>query len=85
MFTDIGARVIMACRDIGKAEEAAAEIKQEVKPQDDSPVGEVVIKRLDLSSLASIRECAKSILSSEANIHILVNNAGTVFILNVAV
>lgn len=80
MFNDIGARVIIACRDIGKAEEAAAEIKQEVKPQDDSPVGEVVVKRLDLASLASVQECAKSILSSEAHIHILVNNAGTVFI-----
>ena len=71
-----GARVIMACRDTIKAEEAAAEIKEEVKPQEGSPVGEVVVKKLDLASLASVRECAKSILSSEAHIHILVNNAG---------
>uniref|UniRef100_A0A1B6EAX4 Retinol dehydrogenase 13 n=1 Tax=Clastoptera arizonana TaxID=38151 RepID=A0A1B6EAX4_9HEMI len=75
-FYRIGARVIMACRDINKTEDAAKEIKETVLPSDDSKVGEVIIHKLDLSSLASVRECAKKILDTEPNIHLLINNAG---------
>lgn len=41
-----------------------------------SDVGELVIYQLNLSSLKSVRECAKSLLTKEPAIHLLVNNAG---------
>lgn len=45
------ARVVMACRDVRNAEEAARDIRQ----QAGAPQGEVVIKHLDLASLRSVR------------------------------
>jgi len=68
-----GARVILACRDVKKAEQAVEEIVAEV--QGDG-VGQLVIEALDLASFASIKLCAKSILQKEKHIHLLVNNAG---------
>lgn len=67
----------MACRDIQKAEEAAQEIQKTVTSANDSePVGQIVIKKLDLSSFTSIKQCAKDILQSEQQINLLINNAG---------
>lgn len=71
-----GARVILACRDLDKAEKAVNDIKSSVKPMDEQPLGELIIKKLDLASLKSIKQCAKDILLSEERINILVNNAG---------
>lgn len=70
----LGARVIMACRDKSKANEALEEIQQETK--DEKNVGELLIKELNLSSLVSIRQFAKDINETEEKIHFLVNNAG---------
>lgn len=39
-------------------------------------VGEVLACKLDLSSLASVRECAKHISTTEPAVHVLINNAG---------
>jgi len=64
-----GARVIMLCRNIEKAEAAASEISNDTG----NPVD--VIK-LDLSSLTSVRECAQILLDNEERIDILINNAG---------
>lgn len=75
-FYRIGARVILACRDAEKAAKAVDDIKETVKSEDNQPLGELVIKKLDLGSLLSIKECAKDILQSEERINILVNNAG---------
>ncbi|KAK7602730.1 hypothetical protein V9T40_006704 [Parthenolecanium corni] len=75
-FYKIGARVILACRDLEKAEKAVKEIKDTVKPEDDQSVGELIIKKLDLTSFKSIKQCAEDILLSESRINILVNNAG---------
>ena len=36
----------------------------------------MVVVKLDLASLESVRHCAQDLLRSERNIHILVNNAG---------
>lgn len=52
------------------------EIKDTVKPEDDQSVGELIIKKLDLTSFKSIKQCAEDILLSESRINILVNNAG---------
>ena len=53
-----GARVIMACRDMTKCEEACAEIIEETFNR------RVVCKKLDLASLESIREFADDINKS---------------------
>ncbi|XP_075007978.1 retinol dehydrogenase 12 isoform X3 [Calonectris borealis] len=72
-----GARVIVACRDIAKAEAAASEIRAETGNQ------QVIVKKLDLADTKSIREFAEKFLAGcllflaeEKELHILINNAG---------
>ena len=65
-----GARVILACRSIQKAEDAAREIRTRTGNE------EVVVRHLDLSSLASVRQFAQDINQSEQRLDILINNAG---------
>ncbi|KAM9366784.1 retinol dehydrogenase 13 [Symphorus nematophorus] len=65
-----GARVILACRDMTRARIAADEIRQE------SGNGNVVVKRLDLSSMQSVRDLAKDVEENEERLDILINNAG---------
>ncbi|NXK97133.1 RDH12 dehydrogenase, partial [Formicarius rufipectus] len=63
-------KVIIACRDIAKAEAAASEIRAETgNPQ-------VIVKKLDLADTKSIREFAEKFLREEKELHILINNAG---------
>ncbi|NXR83704.1 RDH12 dehydrogenase, partial [Pycnonotus jocosus] len=64
------ARVIIACRDIAKAEAAASEIRAETGNQ------QVIVKKLDLADTKSIREFAEKFLSEEKELHVLINNAG---------
>ncbi|XP_018583404.1 retinol dehydrogenase 12-like isoform X2 [Scleropages formosus] len=64
-----GARIILACRDMAKAEAAQKEIIEDSGNQD------VVIRRLDLSDIKSIREFAE-IINKEKQVNILINNAG---------
>ncbi|XP_011877730.1 PREDICTED: retinol dehydrogenase 12-like [Vollenhovia emeryi] len=76
-----GARVILACRNIEKTNEAIDDIKNNppswiTKDEYENNVGELAIYLLDLCSLKSVRDCAKSLLTNEAAIHILINNAG---------
>ncbi|XP_048850064.1 retinol dehydrogenase 12-like isoform X1 [Brienomyrus brachyistius] len=65
-----GARVIMACRDLSRAERAADEIRQSTGNRN------VVVRHLDLASLSSVRQFAKSYICSEERLDILINNAG---------
>ncbi|XP_076011056.1 retinol dehydrogenase 14b isoform X2 [Genypterus blacodes] len=65
------ARVIMACRDLESAEEAARDIKEHAGPDQ----GQVVIKHLDLASLGSVRRFCTEI-KEESKIDVLINNAG---------
>uniref|UniRef100_A0A8C4WZ16 NADP-retinol dehydrogenase n=1 Tax=Eptatretus burgeri TaxID=7764 RepID=A0A8C4WZ16_EPTBU len=65
-----GARVILACRNLDKAEAAAAEIYA------GSSNKNVVVRKLDLASTASIHEFATRINKEESALHILINNAG---------
>lgn len=65
-----GARVIMACRDMDKASEVAEEIRQKTGN------GNVVIKKLDLASLESVRHLAEEIQHEEERLDLLINNAG---------
>lgn len=70
-----GARVIMACRSVDKAEAAASEIRDATR--DVQGAGTVRVVRLDLGSLASVRQCAQELLETEHRVHLLINNAGT--------
>jgi NAD(P)-dependent dehydrogenase (short-subunit alcohol dehydrogenase family) len=65
-----GAQVVLACRDLGKAEAAAARIV------DTAPSARVAIAQLDLASLASVRETSRELLSRYERIDLLINNAG---------
>ncbi|KAJ8413479.1 hypothetical protein AAFF_G00094750 [Aldrovandia affinis] len=65
-----GARIIMACRDVAKAEDAKKEIIE------DSGNQNIVVHKLDLSDTKSIREFAELINSEEKQVNILINNAG---------
>lgn len=73
MFIIIGARVILACRDLAKTEKAKEDI---LKQTNEDHKGSVAIEKLDLGSLQSVRDCATRILAKEGKIHILINNAG---------
>ncbi|CAH1245811.1 RDH11 [Branchiostoma lanceolatum] len=68
-----GARVILACRDMTKAELAASEIRHATGN------GNVVAGKLDLASLASVREFAARINREEERLDVLVNNAGVMW------
>jgi NAD(P)-dependent dehydrogenase (short-subunit alcohol dehydrogenase family) len=65
-----GARVVLACRDEGKAGAAAEAIAAEV------PGAEAETVALDLSSLESVRSGAAEIRSRYPRLDLLVNNAG---------
>jgi NAD(P)-dependent dehydrogenase (short-subunit alcohol dehydrogenase family) len=57
-----GARVILACRDVGKGKDAAAGMP-----------GETEVRALDLGDLGSVRDFAATV---DAPVDVLVNNAG---------
>ncbi|CAI5695627.1 retinol dehydrogenase 12 [Oreochromis niloticus] len=65
-----GARVIMACRDVEKGEEAAASIRASY------PEARVEVRELDLADTCSIRAFAQKFLREVNQLHILINNAG---------
>ncbi|XP_061734386.1 retinol dehydrogenase 13 [Nerophis ophidion] len=65
-----GARVILACRDMTKAYLAADYIRHT------SGNSNVVVKKLDLASLRSVRDLVKDIQLTEERLDILINNAG---------
>ncbi|KAL0276396.1 UNVERIFIED_CONTAM: hypothetical protein PYX00_003984 [Menopon gallinae] len=73
-FCKRGARVIMACRSKERAEKAMNDILEELK--EEKNIGVLIFKKLELSSLDSVRNCAREILDEEPRIDILVNNAG---------
>ncbi|XP_026099499.1 retinol dehydrogenase 11-like [Carassius auratus] len=65
-----GARVILACRDMDRANRAADEVRTR------SGNGNVIVKMLDLASLQSVRALAKDVEQTEERLDILINNAG---------
>lgn len=67
----------MACRNMAKAEEAKTEIENMSAAA--AKKGELVIEKLDLSSLKSVRSFCSQILASEVRIDVLINNAGALF------
>lgn len=65
-----GAQVVMACRDMKKAQEACDKIRSEANSKS------VFIEKLDLSSLDSVREFATNFKAKYHRLDILINNAG---------
>ena len=65
-----GARVIICCRDMKRANAGLADIKK------DSGSDLVEILQLDLASLKSIRQSAEILLEKGNKIDYLINNAG---------
>ena len=65
-----GASVIMACRDLEKANIAAEHIKEL------DPAGIVVVMHLDLADLDSVRSFASLFRESYGRLDLLINNAG---------
>jgi NAD(P)-dependent dehydrogenase (short-subunit alcohol dehydrogenase family) len=57
----VGAQVTLACRNTGKGDEAAAGM-----------TGDVMVRRLDLQDLSSVREFADGV----DQVDVLINNAG---------
>lgn len=66
----LGARVVMACRDMRRGEKAASEVRRTTGN------GNVVVRELDLSSLKSVREFVSKLSATEDRLDILINNAG---------
>ncbi len=64
-----GATVVLACRDLAKAEQARAEI-------DGAGRGAAVALELDLADLDSVAAFAKTFTADHADLHALVCNAG---------
>lgn len=65
-----GAHVVLAVRNLTKGEAAAEWISRSV------PQADLELQRLDLGSLASVREAAQEIRNKHDHIDLLINNAG---------
>ncbi|MEL6923481.1 MAG: oxidoreductase [Bacteroidota bacterium] len=63
-------RVIMACRNVAKAEKAKAKIRSQV------PTAQLDIHQVDLSKMDSVRAFAKSYIAQYDRLDLLINNAG---------
>ncbi len=66
-----GCRIIMACRNAGRAAKARAAIQQ--KTGNDG----IDIIELDLARLSSVRACAELVALRYEQVHVLINNAGS--------
>jgi NAD(P)-dependent dehydrogenase (short-subunit alcohol dehydrogenase family) len=65
-----GATVIMACRNLDKANPKAEEIRTA------HPGADVEVMELDLSNLDSVRQFAKAFRAKHSRLDLLINNAG---------
>jgi NAD(P)-dependent dehydrogenase (short-subunit alcohol dehydrogenase family) len=69
MLAACGMTVVLACRDLAKADQAAAQIAA-------GEPGAVATVRLDLASLASVRKAAAELMERYPRLDLLINNAG---------
>ena len=72
VLAERGAAVVLACRDPGKASDAAARIAAA------APRASLSVVRLDLASLASIREAAEELRAGHDRLDLVINNAGLI-------
>lgn len=66
-----GARLIMACRNVAAAKNLKDQFVKETGNNN------IIVKKLDLSSLKSVREFAEQINREENRLDVLIHNAGT--------
>ncbi|MEV6323796.1 oxidoreductase [Nocardia sp. NPDC051787] len=71
ILAERGAAVVLACRTVDKAVAATVRIRET------APTAELHVVRLDLMSLAAVREAAEKIRANHDRIDLLINNAGT--------
>ncbi|WP_316741990.1 oxidoreductase [Pedobacter antarcticus] len=67
---EAGAHVVLACRNLGKANEAIVRIKQS------SGAGVLEAAQLDLGDLNSVRQFAETFIKQHLKLDVLINNAG---------
>ncbi len=65
-----GAQVVMACRDMSRGDQAAADVRSAV------PDAQAEVMRLDLADLSSVRDFVAAVGERHAEIDLLINNAG---------
>lgn len=73
-FTAKGAKVIMACRNLEKADKAKSKIR--VK----NPEADIEVMQLDLANLKSIENFANEYKSKYNQLNVLLNNAGIMMV-----
>ncbi|MEM7334398.1 MAG: oxidoreductase [Chloroflexota bacterium] len=73
-FVQKGAKTILACRSMDKANATLAELKREM------PNASAEVMRLDLASLASVRQFVADFRANHSQLDILVNNAGIMMV-----
>ncbi len=73
-FSHSGANVVMACRNMDKAQKAQSQIQAEV------PDAKTVIIQLDVSDLESVHEFSRQFSEQIGQLDLLINNAGIVAI-----
>lgn len=73
VLAEKGARVVMAVRDTAKGEAAAAAIRRS------APGGEVLVHRLDLGSLDSVKSAGAELAEAHPRVDLLINNAGVMY------
>lgn len=69
-----GAKVIMACRSMDKAQAALTQISEEI------PDASVEVMQLDLASLKSVHQFADNFKAKYDRLDVLLNNAGIMFL-----
>jgi NAD(P)-dependent dehydrogenase (short-subunit alcohol dehydrogenase family) len=74
MFAQKGAHVVMACRDLDRAEDAANEIRSAVS------AASLTLSELDLADLDSVHDFADEFKANHNELHVLCNNAGVMAI-----
>jgi len=73
-----GGRVILACRSVKKGNEAAADIRRQLNMNETE--NNIVVMKLDLASLSSVRLFVEEFKRKESRLDILINNAGVAWI-----
>jgi NAD(P)-dependent dehydrogenase (short-subunit alcohol dehydrogenase family) len=68
-LAELGAEVILACRDVKKGSEVASEISQQTGSKN------VIVMQIDTSSQESIREFAREFRKKYRRLDVLINNA----------
>jgi NAD(P)-dependent dehydrogenase (short-subunit alcohol dehydrogenase family) len=71
VLAKLGARIIVGCRNEGKALEAVERIKKESKNDNI-----IFPAQLDLSSLQSVKDFVQAVKNNNESVDILINNAG---------